>query len=238
MREIKKNKNVLEDAKAGVLSIVVVALIVIGVLALSGCTEISNYLNPGTEETIPIIPTTSTVLQCAEFSITPSVTASNGVLNNAEDLVTIPFLANTTGHTVDEGDNTTWVNPVFSFVISPNAYIGAKASDLAILHYEVINPSQTVDSSSGTYYIVTKSSNEWQCTWTGDGTHYVAGTSNLLYTANKTLTLTIDVDETGLSYTQSTYNAQTLTIRFYNDCGWSQNIDVSFIATKVGAKVT
>jgi len=228
MKEKKKSKKVL--GKAGIL---VIALVVISTVSLSGCTEFDKYF--GTTETIP---SGGTVIKCAEFSITPSVTASNGALNNAKDLITIPFLANTTGHTVDEGDNTTWVNPVISFVISPSAFAGAKASDLAILHYEVINPSQTVDSSSGTYYIVTKSSNEWQCTWAGDGTHYVSGTSNLLYTANKTLTLTIDVDETGLSYTQSTYNAQTLTIRFSNDCGWSQTIDVKFTATKVGSNVT
>jgi len=229
MQERKKRKSILEAGKAGVLPIVVVALIVIGVLALSGCTEFSKYFQ--TQETTP---SGGIVLKCAEFSITPSVTASNGVLNTGKTEISIPFLANTSSHGVREGDNTTWVNPVLSFVISPTAYPGAKTSDLAILHYEVMNPSQTVDSSSGTYYILTKSSNEWQATWTGDGTHYVSGTTQMAFTANKTLTLTLTIDQTGLSYTQSTYNAQTLTIRFYNDCSWSQTVDVKFVCTHTG----
>ena len=211
--------------------LVIVATVGIGG-ALAGYWAIPS-LTPGT-----VTPTGGAVIDCATFSITPSVSASNGVLNNAKDLITIPFLANTTSHTIDEGDNTTWVNPVVTFVISPEAYLGADADDLAIIHYEVINPSQTVDSSSGTYYMLTKSSNQWQATWTGDGTHFVSGTSNMLYTANETLTLTLDIDETGMSYTQSTYSPQSLTVRFYNDCSWSQVVDIDFIATEIGALVT
>lgn len=205
--------------------------ILVVILVVAGGGLIGWWALPSLTPTAQVTPTGGTTIRCATFGITPTVTASNGVLDNSKTTITIPFLANTTSHTVDEGDNTTWVNPVVTFLLSPEAYTGANADDLAVCHYEIMNPSQTVDSSSGTYYILTKSSNEWQGIWTGDGTHYVSGTTNMLFTTNKTLTLTLDIDETGLSYVQSTYDAQTLTIRFYNDCGWSYTVDIDLICT-------
>lgn len=212
--------------------LVIVATVGIGG-ALAGYWAIPSITTPG-----QVTPTGGAVIQCATFAITPSVTASNGVLDTGKTTITIPFYANTTSHTIDEGDNTTWVEPILRFVISPVAFAGANLLDMGVCHYEVMNPSQTVDSASSTYYILTKSSNEWQATWTGDGTNYVSGTTQMAFTANKTLTLTFNVDDTGMSYTQSTYDPQTLIIRFYNDCGWSYTVDVDFICTKTGAKAT
>jgi len=228
MQEKKKSKKIL--GKAGIL---VIALAVISTVSLSGCTELNKFF--GKTETAP---TGGAIIECATFSVVPSVSASNGVLDAAKTTITIPFYANSTSHVIDEGDNTTWVEPIIRFVISPMAYPGATLDDMAICHYEVMNPSQTVGSSSGTYYILAKSSNQWQATWTGDGTNFVSGTTQMAFTGNKTLVLTLDIDNTGLSYTQSTYSAQTLTIRFYNDCGWSYIVDIDFIATKVGSNVT
>ena len=217
------------------LNPIVKLLLIIGLLLIGA--SLSGYI------TLPNFATTPTgqglgpngqVIQCATFGITPTVTTGNGVLNTAKDLITSPFLANTSSHGIRLGSNATWVNPVITFLITPEAYAGATALDLAVLHYEVVNPSQTVSSASSTYYILTKSSDQWQAVWTGDGTKYVTGTVNMLFTTNQTLVLTLTIDTTGLSYTQSTYTPQTLTVRFYNDCGWSHIIDIDFICTHTG----
>jgi hypothetical protein len=170
----------------------------------------------------------ATVSGCCTFSVTPAVSASNGVLSADETTVQIPFRSNTTSHVVTEGDNTTWVDPVITFTIKPKCPADFTSLNLANLNYEVTNEGQTVNSDTGTYYMVTKTSNVWQAIWTGDGTEYVDGYTSMTPNENVTLTLTLDMDQTGLSYTQNTFDAQTLHIRLYNEC-WSYNFDAEFL---------
>jgi hypothetical protein len=199
---------------AGVL--LVLSILVIGVLSMSGCIEFGGTTSP---------PTTTS--DCCEFSISPAVSASNGVLSADKTKVTVPFRSNTTAHTVTEGDNSTWVDPILTFTIKPECPSSATKSTLANINYEVINEDGTVNSDTGTHYMITKTSNVWQCIWTGDGTQYVDGYSSMDPTENLTMTLTLDIDQTGLSYTQNTYDGQELNIRFYNDC-WSESFTVEF----------
>lgn len=208
--------------KAGIL-ILMTTLLVTG---LSGCTEIF-------EDTTD---TSDTTTSSCTFSVTPAISSSNGVLSADETEVNIPFYANTTSHTVDEGDNTTWVNPVITFTIKPKCP-GSTTLNLANLNYEVTNPSQKVNADTGDHYLITKTSNVWQCIWTGDGTEYVDGFTSMDPTENVTLTLTLDVDETGLSYTQNTMDPQTIKVRLYND-NWSWGFEVNFVCTLTGASTT
>jgi len=181
----------------------------------------------------------ATAVECPEFDIVPTVSTGNGVLNLAETEINIPFLANTTSHTIDEGDNTTWVDTAISFFVSPSALEqGADADQTATVYYEVTSPGQTVDSSSGTYYMVTKTSGRWQNIFTGSGTEYNSGSHTMLITTNVTLVLTIDTDQTGMSYIANTYSPQTLTVKFSNGCGWYEEFDVKYICTLSGATAT
>jgi len=209
--------------KAGIC-ILMTALLVIG---LSGCIELFDDTTDTSD--------TTTTSSCT-FHITPAISASNGVLSADETEVNIPFIANTTSHTVDEGDNTTWVDPVITFTIKPKCP-GSKTTNLANLNYEVTNPSQKVNADTGDHYLVTKSSNVWQVVWTGDGTEYVDGFTSMNPTENVTLTLTLDIDQTGLSYTQNTMDAQTVKVRLYND-NWSWGFEVNFVATLIGTAST
>jgi len=226
MEKKTKNKSILK--KASILFVVTLTLV--SVVALSGCTQLNNLLgNSGTSG--QVVTTTNS----PTFTITPTVSAGNGVLSDDKSQITIPFYANTTSHTIKTGTNTTWVNPVISFVIKPVAFSGATTIDLGIIHYEIVNPNQMTDD---THYIITKTSGNRQAIWTGDGTQYVHGDSQISLTGNKTLVLTLTCDQTGLSYTPTVYSQQILTVRFYNDATWSYPITISFYATKIGAKTT
>jgi hypothetical protein len=207
---------------------IIMTLILVPVVSLSGCLE---WMNPETAEEVKAV-------KYVTFSITPSVSAGNGVLNDEKDKMTIPFYANTTSHTIKTATNTTFVNPVISFSVKPVGFIDATADDLGFLHYTVQGASSTVDSESGTHYILDEVSGDYQAIWTGDGTEYVSGDSQVGLTENLTLVLTLDVDETGLSYVQYTYSPQILTVRFTNNAGWSYELDISFYATLIGANVT
>jgi|GEM_PF-7061537 len=218
----KKNKKVFwkKNIEAGnnLVAIAVIGIIVLCAVAFSGC------INPFEQE---IQPSEETV--CATFDITPTVSAGNGQLNTAEDTVTIGFYANTTAHTIAEDDNTTWVDTQITFEVRPLPFTGADNNDLAILYYEVVNPDETVDTASDTYYMVTKSGGYRQLVWTGDGTDYVSGVTTLTITGNETLYLTIDTAQTDMSYVEHEMDPQQLTIRFSNGCGWTENFQIKFI---------
>jgi len=213
---------------------------ILGCVVLVGAGFVGSANIAGYFETASVAPTpTGTPVSCPEFQITPTASAGNGVINSAEDEINIPYLANTTGHTIDEGDNTTWVNSAVSFLISPtNLEQGADNTATATVYYEVMNPGQTVDSSSGTYYMVTKTSGRWNNIFTGSGTEYNSGSHTMTITSNVTIVLTVTSDTTGMSYVSNTYQPQTLTVRFYNGCGWQETFDINYICTLSSANAT
>ena len=215
-----------------------VALVVGGIIIL--CGAIGYETIGGAFQTASVAPApTGTPVACPEFQITPTASTGNGVVNSAEDEINIPYLANTSAHSIDEGDNTTWVNSAVSFLISPtNIEQGADNTATATVYYEVMNPGQTVDSSSGTYYMVTKTSGRWNNIFTGSGTEYNTGSHTMTITSNVTVVLTVTTDTTGMSYVSNTYSPQTLTVRFYNGCGWQETFDFNYICTLSSATAT
>jgi len=211
----------------------IAGIIMAVILAGAALYGTSNIIGAFSGDETPPPGQTIDTSGCTEFTITPSVSAGLGTLNTDKDTVTIPFYVNQTAHGIYEGDNTTWVDTAVQFVIKPEAPDNFDADEGITIQYEVTNPDQTVDSSSGTYYMVSKSGGYWQCIWTGDGTEYESGSSNMLYTENETITLTIDSDQTGMSYTQSEYDPQRLIVKFYNNCGYSETFYLEFLATNI-----
>jgi len=218
-------------AKIGKTKIAPIVAIPVGlmliVVAIWG-TGLAVYLETG--EVVDYEPT----VVCADFEISPVVTTGNGQLNSAEDRVTVGFYANTTGHTIAENDNTTWVNTVITFTCKPIFFTGADALDLAGLYYEVTNPDQIVDSDTTDKEILDLSGGYRQAIWTGDGTEYVLSSSTMLMTENVSLVLTLDTSN-DLSYVRNTYDPQTIAVKFSNGCGWSEMfyIDYTCIVSSV-----
>jgi hypothetical protein len=224
MKEKKQSKNILKKA----VFVLIIATMITGVTGLSGCTELNKYFQPTTSQVTT--PTTiSTTTGCATFQITPSVTASEGKLSSDETTITVAAIANTTAHTITENDNTTWVNPVITFVIKP-AVIGNTETNVAYtLNYEVVTPDITTTDGTDTYPLFTKTSGKRQCIWTGDGTQYVSGHTSLTITQNATLTLTLTCSQDSYSRIEKTYDPIRVPIRFWNDCGWSQTYYAEFM---------
>lgn len=205
------------------------SIIIGGLLALVGFfgtgfgTEFMDWTETGT----PAQVTGTTV--CADFTITPSVAASEATLNSDETQFTVAARANTTAHTITESDNTTWVNPQFTFVVKPTVPAGSTADDLATIYYEVTNPEVTTSDGTDTYKLFTKSGGNRQLIWSGDTTEYVDGQSTMLMTENMTLTLTLTCSQDSYSRIENTYDPVTVYIKFSNGCGWSQTYQVDFM---------
>lgn len=178
--------------------------------------------------TAPDVIDDDDVVECVTFDITPSVSASGATLGSSETQFTVPAMANTTSHVVYETDNTTWVNPAFSFLVRPIVPAGMTADDLGTIYYEVTNPELTTDDGTDTYKLFTKSSGNRQLIWTGDGTQYVEGTSTMLMTENVTLLLTMTCSSDSFSRVENTFDPITAYIKFSNGCGWSQTYMVDF----------
>ena len=182
-----------------------------------------------TDVTEPAADTPAAVVACAAFDITPSVTTSEATLNSDLDTFVVAAYANTTAHTITESDNTTWVNPSFTFVCTPITPAGATADDLATIYYEVVNPEVTSTDGTDTYKLFTKSGGNRQLIWTGDGTHYVDHSSTMLMTENQSLVLTLTCSQDSFSRMENTYDPVTVTIRFSNGCGWSETYACEFM---------
>lgn len=178
--------------------------------------------------------TPATTTGCATFDIEdPTITASAGAYNDGS--IIIPFQANSTAHGVREADNTTWVDPVIEFSMEPVVPTGATNDDLFTVYAEVTNPDQNV--YSGDHDLITYSASEWQAYFSEDGvgTYYVDTSESLTGTGNITFILTLDVDQTGLSYIGSSGDSVTIHVRFYNNCGWSETFDVEFYCLHTAA---
>jgi hypothetical protein len=177
--------------------------------------------------------------QYAEFEITPTATITGGYnvdlsLNSAKTIFTCPAMANTTAHTLVEIDNTTWENPRMHFVLKPIPWGGADADDLATVYFKVDNPDLTIDTStSGNYYLVTKSGGNRQCIWNdGSTTAYVSGSTTMLLTQSTNVTLDLTINQDSASRIENTYDPVIITFTFYNaDWSWSKSYSFSFQLT-------
>lgn len=174
----------------------------------------------------------------ASFEITPTavVTSYNPdlSLNSAKTIFTCPAMANTTAHTLVEIDNTTWENPRMHFVLKPIPWGGADADDLATVYFKVDNPDLTIDTStSGNYYLVTKSGGNRQCIWNdGSTTNYVSGSTTMLLTQSTNVTLDLTINQDSASRIENTYDPVSVTFTFYNaDWSWSKSYTFSFQLT-------
>lgn len=210
------------------MSPVLAGLIGVGLIGF-GAIGVGYMDNPFEATPEAQIADTTDITDCASFQITPSVSSSEATLNSDETQFTVGARANTTAHTITETDNTTWVNPVLQFVVKPQAYAGADADNLATIYYEVVNPEITTTDGTDTYKLFTKSSGKRQLIWTGDSTEYVSGSSTMLLTENLTLTLTMTCSQDSFSRIENTYDPVTISVRFYNNCGWTQTYQVDLM---------
>jgi len=184
--------------------------------------------NPFAGEEAPSATVGDTV-ECATFDITPSE-GSVAVLNSAKDGFTVPARANQSANTLIQEDNTTaWANPTCSFSIAPEPYLGADNDDLATVYYEVYDAEISVDTSTDSYKLFSKSGGNRQVTWTGSGTEYVDGSHTMQMTGNVSLTLTFTVTQDSMSRIESTYDPVSVYIKFYNNCGWYDTYKVDFL---------
>jgi hypothetical protein len=217
----------------------VVGIVLVGAgVTWGGYDYIADYFET---ETTPasVTPVTTSAYQYATFDITPSAVTSGGynvdtTLNSAKTVFTVPAMANQTGHTLTELDNTTWEHPRLSFTLKPQPWAGADADDLATVYYEVNNPDLVIDTSTtGNYYMLTKSGGNRQAIWTSSGlTEYVDGSATILLTGNVTVTLDLTVNQDSCSRIENTYDPITLSITFHNgDWSWSKTYNIDFMLT-------
>lgn len=166
---------------------------------------------------------------CAEFDITPAA-GNVAVLNSGKDGFNVPARADQLNHTIIQEDNATaWLAPTFTFTIDPIPFSGADADDLATIYYEVYDPEVTIDTSSDTYKLFTKSGGHRQILWMeGGNVEYVDGSFTMLMTGNLTITLSMTVTQDSFSRMESAFDATTVYVKFSNGCGWSEIYPVDF----------
>ena len=201
-----------------------------GVIILLFGAVMGGYIEnpwPTTEPTETSI--VGETVSCPTFDITPSA-GTITILNSAKDGFTVPARANTSAHTLIQEDNSTaWANPTCSFYIQPEPFLGADNDDLATIYYEVYDAEVSVDTSTDSYKLFTKSGGNRQIIWTGSGTEYVSGSHSMQMTENVTLTLTFTVNQDSMSRIENTYDPVSVYVKFYNNCGWSETYKVDFL---------
>jgi hypothetical protein len=191
-----------------------------------------------TTETVSVVytPPTTTYTE-PTFEITPSAVTTAGTynaftsLNSAETQFTVPAWANTTGHTILEIDNTTWLDPRVQFIIMPIPPSGSDADQLATLWFDVANYDATIDADTAvSQRLITKTSGQYQVIWSeGSNQWFIDGSKTLLMTGNATLTCDFDVNQAGMSYME-TNDPIALTITFRNnDWTWSKSYTCNFV---------
>jgi hypothetical protein len=219
----------------------VVGIVLVGAGAMYGGWD---YISDFIEDEAPtggITPGPSSGYQYATWDITPSAIITGGynvdaTLNSAKTVFTVPAMANLTGasEVLVELDNTTWENPRMQFVLKPLPWAGADADDLATIYFEVNNPDLTIETSTtGNYYLLTKTGGNRQAIWTVSGlTSYVEGSHTVLLTGNATITLDLTVNQDSAGRIENTYDPITLSITFHNgDWSWSKSYNIDFMLT-------
>ncbi len=176
-----------------------------------------------------------------EFSIEASAITTAGSyypdtsFDDSSNLFTVPYKANTTSSLLNEhGDNSTYSDdPRLNFTIRADFPADADDDDLAIIYYEILNPTLYTESDADNYVLV-KTDDVHQAVWTDqDGS-----TSDVLgWTAGgieETLTLSLDLElyETGLQLAD-VFNGVVMNIKFHNQANtWSETYQIYFVCTE------
>jgi len=173
-------------------------------------------------------------------TVTPScsgwaITATAGGLNANET-----YNADTrtlTAPTVIGSNDLEDTQVALNFSLRPVPLAGQTSQDLAVIYYEVLNYNVKFEGE----YVLTESSDEQWANWTNSQVvdeKYSAQSSMLLTgTAWANLTLTFD-DGAGSWAAEVTSDdlydpIATFTVRFYDNCGWSQTYTINLIVTGV-----
>jgi len=150
-------------------------------------------------------------------------------------LFTVPFKANTTGDNLSEhGDNSTYSDdPRLNFTIKAELPDEATDNDLAIVYFEVVNPTLYVASDADNY-VLTKTNDKHQATWTDqDGnTNTVSGWTSGGVEETFTVTLDLDLYEAGL-VNAGVFDPYVMNIKFHNKANtWSETFQIQFVCTE------
>jgi len=150
-------------------------------------------------------------------------------------LFTVPFKANTTGSNLSEhGDNSTYGDdPRMNFTIKAELNDDSDDDDLAIIYFEIVNPTLYVASDADNY-VLTKTNDKHQATWTDqDGnTNTVSGWTSGGIEETFTVTLDLDLYEAGLVNAE-VFDPVVMNIKFHNKANtWSETFQVQFVCTE------
>src|SRR4030042_2432367 len=187
------------------------------------------------------IPTTAEVtgLSDLEFDIEASAVTTDGTYypdtrySEATGIFTVPYGANTTSDTLlEDGDNSSYTDdPRLNFTIKADFPDNEDDNDLAIIYFEVTNPTLYVDDSDN--YVLVEDDDERQAIWTDqDGiTSTIEGWTSGGIEEILTVTLDLELYEAGLSQADA-YDDHILNIRFHNKANTrSETFQVVFECT-------
>lgn len=209
-------------------------LIGVGAIGIPGYgTGLMTNLQ-GTGTTATTTTTTGTTITTATFDIVPTGLAGYAFVNGDNTGFTCPARSNQTA-TPDDlytvANSTTYNDPDLIFTITPNAFAGASAIDMATIHYEVTNPDVTVYDGANDNLLFTRTGADATIAFSRAGVvTFEDGSFSMLFTANPaTLYCNFTVNEVSFAGMTNTYTPVTVYIRFYNDAGWEQIFPVDFV---------
>jgi len=144
----------------------------------------------------------------------------------------VPYGCNTTSDLLFEADDNSSYSddPRLSFTIKTDLPADADDTDLAIIYFEVTNPTLYTESDADNF-VLTKTDDIHQATWTDqDGaTNNISGWTSGGIEETLTLTLDLNLYETGLAQADE-YDANVLNIKFHNKANtWSETFTVVFM---------
>lgn len=144
----------------------------------------------------------------------------------------VPYGCNTTSDLLFEaGDNSSYSDdPRLNFSIKADFPDDADDNDLAIIYFEVVNPTLYTESDADNYVLV-KTDDEHQAIWTDqDGaTSTITGWTSGGIEETLTLSLDLELYETGLAQADE-YDPNVLNIKFHNKANtWSETFTVVFL---------
>lgn len=156
------------------------------------------------------------------------------VFNEATNIFTVMFGANTTGDTLlENGDNSSYTDdPRLNFTIKADLPADADDNDLAIIYFEVVNPTLYTESDADNY-VLTKTDDKHQAIWTDqDGiTSTVSGWTSGGIEEILSVTLDLELYEAGLAQLDQG-DSVALNLRFHNKANtWSESFTVLFQCT-------
>jgi len=183
---------------------------------------------------------TVTGLADMEFEISASAVTTDGTyypdttFDDGTNIFTVPYRYNETSDTLTEHtDNSTYGDdPRLSFTIKPELQDDSDDDDLAVIYFEVTNPTAYTGSDADNYVLV-KTDDIHQARWTDDdgGVTNITGWSSGGVEETQTVTLDLELYETGLAQA-TVLESTSLTLKFSNKAGtWTESFTVQFIPT-------